>query len=108
MNRFSRTMSGRAILSSLALALGFGGLSTLANHTVSPLLLFIALFGAVCIDLVALGFALEDHWAEAVLSIVLLPLALFLFAVGVGVVANFYPQGGYGFIALAAVPLALA
>jgi hypothetical protein len=92
---------------SIGIALVGGGIAAVM-HNSSDLLMSASLFVPIAINIVGLPQALEEHWTEAALAVILLPIALFLYAVGVCVMRQYHPEVGYLFIALGLAAFGMA
>ena len=108
MSDFSRSTTGRLIALSFGIALVGSGAATIIGLPAATALLSVSLFVPITITLFALVQALSEHWLEAVLSAIFLPLVLFGYAVGVGVLATYRPGAGYPLIMLGLGAFALA
>ncbi len=76
---------------SFAISLLAGGASALMPHGSGSTFLFCAsLFVPIVVNLVGLSRVLESDWYHAVLSVILLPMLLLLWAVGLGVIREFH------------------
>jgi hypothetical protein len=100
MTAFTRSTSGRLMTLSLSLALIGGGASALMQPDMSMYVMNGSLFAAVVAGVASMQLALDEFPSHTVLSLILLPFALFLYVVGLGVMKAYYP-------AMAYVPLVL-
>jgi hypothetical protein len=106
---FFKSMTGRLVALSIAIAFIGGGASALMHHGVeSTFVLCASLFLPIVITIQGLAHALEDDWFHATVSVAVLPLFFFLWAVGVGSIRENYPGLALPFIALGLVALAVA
>lgn len=100
MRAFLRSTSGRLVAFSFALVLLGGGvsvhLSDMTRLYVMTMTVFIGIVGGVA----ALQLAVEEFERAAILSSIIFPVALFLYAVALNVSTAFHPSWSYGFIAL--------
>jgi hypothetical protein len=109
MDDFFRSMSGRIMLLSVAISLLGGGAAALVGHGEgATLVLSASLFLPIVMNIVALPQAIEEHWYHAVLAVILLPVLLFLWAVGAGITRELHPALAYPFLALGFGALAAA
>ena len=109
MDPFFKSTAGRLMALSFAVALIGGGASALMAHGEAASFVFCAsLFVPVVLNVAGLPSALEKDWYHAALSVIVLPMLFFLWAVGMGVIREFHPQYAYPFIALGLGALGLA
>jgi len=94
MEPFSQTTPGRLLLVASAIALLAGASYVLAG---SLMALAIGFPIAVAMSLVAAGLSIGEHAVQALIIVTLGPIALFLFAVGVGVSAESHHAWAYAF-----------
>jgi hypothetical protein len=106
---FFRSTPGRLTALSIAVAFILGGTSALMHHGVeSTFVLCVSLFVPVVLNTVGLPQALENDWYHAALSLMILPVLFFLWAVGVGSVRENYPWLAYPAIVAGLGALAVA
>lgn len=106
---FFRSLPGRLVALSIAIAFIGGGASALMHRgPESTFALCLSLFVPIVVNLVALAPALEDDWDHAALAVVVLPPLFFLWVVGVGSIRENYPVLAYPFIACGLAALAVA
>jgi hypothetical protein len=105
MNSFTRTTSGRLMALSFASALLGGGISALTTAPVSLYVMSISTFAGVVGCVAALQLAEDEHFEQTIMSVILLPFALFLYAVALGFVMNHWAVAAYALLALGIVPL---
>jgi hypothetical protein len=88
---FFRSMAGRILALSVAIALLGGSAAVLVGGGEGSLFLLAAsLFLPVVMNIVGLPTAIEEHWTAAVLSVILLPVLLFLWAIGIAVIRAYH------------------
>ena len=95
---------------SFAISLLAGGASALMPRGSESAFLFCAsLFVPIVINVAGLSRVLETDWYHAVLSALLLPMLLFLWAVGLGVIRELHIDAlAYSVLVLGTAPLYLA
>jgi len=108
MKAFTLSSSGRLMALSFSFALLGGGISTQLPKPASLYVMSLSLFAAVVLNIVGLPEAIEDFAYEAILSAIALPVALFLYVIGLGVVTTFHPTAGYAILAAGVVTLGFA
>lgn len=105
---FLSSTSGRLISTSISLALLGGGAASLMQQPTSLYVMSLSSFVAVVGCISALELAIEDFPGHALLSIIALPILLFLYAIGLGFVMTHFTSGGYALLALGAAALLVA
>ena len=100
MNSFVRSTSGRLIAFSFALALIGGGASVHLSGDTSLYVMTLSIFIGIVGCVAALQLAVEDFEGTSILSSIVFPVLLFMYAIGLGVSTAFHKAGSYGFIAL--------
>lgn len=105
MTPFNRTTSGRLMALSFASALLGGGASALMTSPMSLYVMSLSTFAGVVGCVAALQLAEEEHFQQTIMSILLLPFALYLYAVGLGFVMNHWTSAAYALLALGIAPL---
>jgi ABC-type amino acid transport system permease subunit len=106
---FFRSTTGRLMALSIAVAFILGGISALMHHGVeSTFVLCLSLFAPIVINTVALPQALEKDWYHAALSVMILPMLFFLWAVGIGAIREHHPWIAYPAIVAGLGALAVA
>src|SRR6185312_626337 len=106
---FFRTTTGRLVALSIAVTFILGGTSALKPHGVeSSFVLCLSLFAPIVINTMGLTRALETDWYHAALSVVVLPMLFFVWAVGVGSIRENYPWIAYPAIVAGLGALAVA
>jgi len=108
MAKFIESTSGRLMSFSVSAALLGGGASALMQSPTSLYVMAFSTFGAVVGCVAALQLGIEDHHEETVMAVIFLPMLLFLYAVALGFVMNYYQAGAYAFLALGAGVLLVA
>ncbi len=99
MDDFGRSATGRLMALSIGIALVGSGASTfMTPGSETTVVLSFALFIPIVIMILALPHAIEGHWYHAVLSIIFLPVAAWLFASNIGFVRE---HAGVGLLAIA-------
>lgn len=93
----------RLLSIAIAIALIGGGISATMTGAAAIPLLGISLLGSVCLSLISIANLIEPRPFLAMVSVIVLPIALFLYAIGLGVVVSEAPWGAYAFIALGAL-----
>jgi hypothetical protein len=89
------------MLASIGLAFVGGGISAMMHHGVeATFVMCFSLFVPIIMNTLGLPRALEKDWYHAAISVVVLPLFFFLWAVGVGVMREHHPELAYPFLAL--------
>jgi hypothetical protein len=101
------TPSGRLLATAISLALVGGGLAATMAGLPSIVILGLSLLGGVCLSIVAVASMIGERPAAAMYAVILLPVALFLYTVGYGVVLREAAWGGYASMGLGAVLAAL-
>jgi MFS superfamily sulfate permease-like transporter len=106
---FFRTTTGRMVALSIAIAFILGGASALMAHGVeSTFVLCLSLFAPIVVNVMGLPKALEKDWYHAALSVVILPMLFFLWAVGIGAIREHHPWIAYPAIVAGLGALAVA
>jgi hypothetical protein len=106
---FFRSLSGRLVALSIAIAFIGGGASALMHHgPESTFALCVSLFAPIVVNVLGLPWALEDDWYHAALAVAVLPPLFLLWAVGVGAIRESYPGLASPFIAAGLAALAVA
>ena len=105
MSSFINSTSGRLISFSLALGLIEGGVSVHLSAPTSLYVMASSVFVAIVGCVAALELAADDFEYEAIMGAILLPVFLFLYAIGLGVSMTFHPTWSYGFIAVGVASL---
>jgi hypothetical protein len=100
MSDFLQSTSGRLLTLAVSVALLGGGAAAVVGGTAAYVLLSAGLLGAIVCAILSVAMGIERFSFEVALSLVLLPWALFLYAIGQQVVAQQRPEGGYFLIAL--------
>jgi hypothetical protein len=109
MDQFLKSTAGRLMALSFAIALIGGSASALMHHGEAATFTFcLSLFVPIVLNVGGLPTAIEQDWHHAVIAVVTLPMLLFLWAVGLGVMREFHPAYVYPFIALGVVALVVA
>jgi hypothetical protein len=110
MSDFFKSTAARLLALSVGIALVGGAASALMHHGDGSTLVFSAsLFVPIVVNIVGLPSALEEHWFHAVLAVILLPVLLFLWVVGLGVLRAYYaPTFAYPFLLLGFAALSMA
>jgi hypothetical protein len=109
MDQFFKSTAGRLMALSFAIALIGGSASALMHHGEAATFTFcLSLFIPIVLNVGGLPTALEQDWYHAVIAVVTLPMLLFLWAIGLGVIREFHPGYAYPFIALGLAALGLA
>lgn len=108
MNGFAQSRTGRLMALSFGIALIGGGASALIAAPASLYLMSLSVITAIALNIVGLPDALEDFPFEVVLSAIVLPVALFLFATALGVITLYYPKLGFVLVAAGMGSLGLA
>ncbi len=109
MGEFFRSFTGRLMATSIGVSFVLGGISALMHHGVeATFVMCLALFTPIVINVVGLPRALEKDWYHAALSVIVLPMLFFVWAIGVGVMREFRPELAYPFIALGLAAFAVA
>jgi hypothetical protein len=94
---------------SIGVSFFLGGVSALMHHGVeATFVMCAALFVPIVINVIGLPRALEKDWYHAALSVIVLPMLFFLWAIGVGVMREFRPELAYPFIVLGLVAFGVA
>ena len=108
MPRFAQSVSGRIMAASFAVALVGGGISTQLEAPTSLYVMALSIFVAIAANIVGLALALEDFLFEAMLSAIGLPVALWLYAIGLGWITTYHPAAGYALTAAGLFSLGIA
>jgi hypothetical protein len=103
---FWQTLSGRSLLVSVAIALIGGGVSTFMHGVDAIVLLDVALFLPLTINVFGLPHAAEKYPHEVVGSLVALPLGMWVFAFSIAFYGPTTPVLAYLSIALGVASLA--
>ena len=106
---FFKTTTGRMMSLSIAIAFILGGTSALMAHGVESTFVFcLSLFAPIVVNTLGLPRALEKDWYHAALSVMILPMLFFLWAVGIGAVREHHPWIAYPAIVAGLGALAVA
>jgi hypothetical protein len=105
MTQFIRSTSGRLMSFSIATALIGGGASALMQSPASLYVMAFSTFMAIVGCVASIQLAVEEYEGHAIYGVILLPFLLFLYAVALGFVMNFFAAGAYAFLALGAAVL---
>jgi hypothetical protein len=106
---FFKSTTGRLLLLSIAVTFILGGASALMHHGAESAALYaLSLFLPIVINMIGLPRALENDWYHAAISIAVLPLLFFLWAVGSGVIREHHPELAWPVVVAGVVVLALA
>src|SRR5262249_9587381 len=100
MSGFVQLTSGRLMTLAAASALIGGGAAAGAGGTAAYVLLSAGLLCGIVCAILSVAIGVERFPFEVALSVVLLPWALFLYAIGQQLMARSEPEGGYFLIAL--------
>jgi hypothetical protein len=106
---FFKSTTGRLLLLSIAVTFILGGASALMHHGAESAALYAAsLFIPIVINMAGMPLALENDWYHAAISIAVLPLLFFLWAVGSGVIREHHPELAWPVMVAGVVALAFA
>lgn len=108
MSQFFHSTSGRLMSFSISTALIGGGAAALMQQPTSLYVMALSSFMAVVGTIAALQLGIDEHPRHTILSIIILPILLFLYAIGLLFVMKHYHDGAYGILALGAVALLVA
>jgi hypothetical protein len=110
MSDFFKSTGGRILALSVAIALLGGSAAVLmGTGEGSQILLAASLFIPIVMNIVGLPQTIEEHWGPAVLSVILLPMLLFLWAVGIAIIRAYHHHALVSpFLALGLVALGVA
>ena len=102
MSSFYHSTSGRLMSTSVATALIGGGAAALMAQPTSLYVMALSSFMAVVGCIASLQLGIDEHPTPTIVSVILLPIFLFLYAIGLFFVMKYYPEGAYGILALGA------
>jgi hypothetical protein len=106
---FFKSTTGRLLLLSIGVTFILGGASGLMHHGADSAALYaVSLFLPIVINMVGLPRALENDWYHAAISIAVLPLLFFLWAVSSGVMREHHPEFAWPVVVAGVIVLALA
>jgi heme/copper-type cytochrome/quinol oxidase subunit 4 len=108
MREFINTTAGRLLNGAAAIMLIGGGASCFVGHGAAFKLLVISFILAVNLTVVGVGLAFEKHWRYAMATLVIGPLGMFGYFLGMIVASQHSPGVGWGTTILGLAPLALA
>ena len=108
MGQFIHSTSGRLMSFSITTALIGGGVSAFMAPPTSLYVMVFSSFVAITGCIASLQLGIEDHPKTTILSIILLPILLYLYAIGLFFVMKHYTEGAYGILALGACSLLVA
>lgn len=110
MKELYTTVHGRLLSAAMAIALLGGGIASILQSSFSLPLMTISVFIGIALSIVAVGLSVEDHKTPLFtsLAVIVLPVALFLYAIGVSLAMARAPWAGYCFAGLGVVFAVLA
>jgi hypothetical protein len=105
MNELSTTAHGRLLSAAMALALIGGGAAAVLQNGMSQALMSLAILLGGTLGIVAVALSIEEHKTPmfTVFAVISLPVALFLYVVGLGLSMKGAPWAGYCFMGLGLV-----
>jgi hypothetical protein len=111
MNELSSTTHGRLLATAMAIAMLGGGSAVLLHSSASVPLMAVSVFAGITLGIVAVALSVEEHRSPlfTTLALILLPVALFLYALAVGLAISAGTLwAGYGFLGLGTLFAGLA
>jgi FtsH-binding integral membrane protein len=99
MKGFGSSKTARLMALSFAIALIGGGAAAYLAPPTSLYLMSLSVFVPIAMNIVGLPQALEEHGFAAILCAIVLPVALFLYMVGLGVLMAYASSAGIALVA---------
>lgn len=105
---FLRSTGGRLVTLGMGISLLGGGAAALTDGAVSIALGSAGMLFAITISIVAMAELQREHWFAAILGVIALPQALFLYSMGSNLVIAFHRELAIVLLAAGAVCVAFA